>query len=84
MLSYVEIKNSIHLQGIGRCAAIPAQEIKVGMLISWNCSPNGHAVESIKEVSEHFIEIVEKDRNTQVISTRRLRKDRLVAAEFCK
>jgi hypothetical protein len=74
------MSNTIHLQGIGRVPAKPASELKVGDILSWNCSPNGYVVVSVRDVSPKFIEIVEKNRSTEEEFTRRLKKDRLVAA----
>lgn len=70
----------IHLQGIGKVPAIKAAELTVGILLSWNYSWNGYQVISIREVSRQFIEIVERCVETGAESTRRLKKDRLVAA----
>lgn len=85
MLSdYNKANRKMHLQGIGLCDAIPANELKVGMYLSWNCSPNGYVVESIREATPKFLEIVEKSRETGKTNARRLKKDRLVVAEMPK
>jgi hypothetical protein len=74
-------ENSIHLQGIGRVPAIPARDIKPGMILSWNASPRAYEVISIKDVSHHFVEVKERNRSTGQEFTRKLKKSRLVAAE---
>jgi hypothetical protein len=87
LLSMNEIlrrRGLIHLQGIGNVRAIPARELKPGMLLSWNYSPNGYEVASVREVSPNFIEIVERNRESGKETPRRLKKDRLVAAEAPK
>lgn len=72
---------TIHLQGVGRVPAIPARDLKIGMRLSWNYSYRGYRVTYISDLSKEYIEIEEKSVETGVVSKRRLKKDRLVAAE---
>ena len=72
----------IHLQGIGEVEAIPAEEVKPGMLISWNYSPNGYEVVKIEKATPCFFALTERDVKTGETYLRRLKAGRLVAAEF--
>jgi len=72
--------DSIHLQGIGRVPAIPARDLRPGMLLSWNYSWRAYKVESVKDASPMFMEVVETNVQTGRQSKRRLKKNRLVAA----
>ena len=74
----------IHLQGIGKVEAIPAEEVKAGMLVSWNYSPNGYEVVSIERATTCFLNMTERDVKTGETYLRRVRIGRLVAAEFPK
>ena len=80
-MAHLSGSDSIRLQGIGWARAIPASELEVGMLLSWNYSPLGYEVISVRNVSRMFVELVERNRENGNEYTRRLKKDRLVAAE---
>lgn len=72
---------TIHLQGIGRQPAIPACELQVGDLLSWNYTYRGYKVVAINlDRSPKYLEISEQNVQSGKITTRRLLKDRLVAA----
>jgi hypothetical protein len=73
--------STIHLQGIGLCKAVEAQNLKPGMLLSWNHAPLAYEVIKIEEASEQFIWLTEKNRTTGNIFKRKLKKTRLVAAK---
>ena len=71
---------TIHLQGIGRCHAIPAERLEPGMVLSWNYSPLAYEVVSVKFTSLHYMQVVERNIETGVEYTRKLKRDRLVVA----
>lgn len=75
-------QQTIQLQGIGRVAAIPASQLVPGMLLSWNYTPLGFEVVSVREKSPQFLEIVERDRKTLRELNRTIKKTKLVAARF--
>ena len=64
----------------GDFAGIPAADLRPGMLLSWNYSPKGYEVVAVRPISANFIEIDEKNRSTGKITSRRLKKTRLVVA----
>lgn len=72
---------SIHLQTIGQVPAKPASEVKPGDILSWNQAPRAYVAVSVRPVSAQFVELVEQNLKTGQTFTRRLRKDKLVAAE---
>lgn len=49
------MKNTIHLQGIGDCPAVPASEIKIGDFLMWNYGGILEVRELVKE-TPHFRE----------------------------
>lgn len=69
---------TLHLQGIGRCPAILASDVKVGDITSWNYSPQAYEVTSVERASAKFLAIVERDRKTGKSYTRRIKLDRLI------
>ena len=71
----------IHLQMIGQVPAKPASEVKPGDILSWNQSHRTHVAVSVRQVSPKFVELTEKNLKTGQTYTRRLGKDKLVAAE---
>lgn len=75
------MSNTIHLQGLGDLPAILASDLRVGMKLSWNYSYCGYEVVSIEEASAKFLKVVERNVKTGQEFTRRLKKDRLVAAK---
>lgn len=68
------------LQGIGLCAAIPAEQLEPGMLLSWNYSPLSYEVVSVELTTPHYMQIVERNVETGHEHTRKLKRTRLVAA----
>jgi hypothetical protein len=76
------MSQSIHLQGIGRCSAIRASELRVGTILSWNYAPSGYQVVSIAPKGQKSLTIVERNRDTGEESARVVRRDRLVAAHW--
>lgn len=71
----------VHLQMIGQVPAKPASEVKPGDILSWNQSHRTHVAVSVRQVSPKFVELTEKNIKTGQTFTRRLGKDKLVAAE---
>ena len=71
---------TIHLQGLGEVPAIPARELKPGMLTCWNQSWKEWRVVSVEEASAKFLRVVEEKISDGKRYERRLAKDRLVAA----
>lgn len=76
------MKKTIWLQSLGECSAIPSEEIKPGMLVSWNYAFQEYEVVSIRPVSKCFFEMVERNIKTGTEYKRRLKRGRLVAAQF--
>ena len=70
---------SIQLQHIGRVAAIPAGNLKVGMRLMWNFGSMSDVV-SIDRETAKSIWITEKSDRTGNLFSRRFAKTRLVAA----
>lgn len=72
----------IQLQGLGWVPAIPAGDLEIGDILSWNNAPDSMEVTGIKEASEHYVVInmVYRDDPTGKVWSRRLKKDRLVGA----
>ena len=71
----------VHLQSVGPVRAMTAAEFSPGDVCAWNFAQLS-LVKEIREVSACFLEftLVSKDRNgAEVTSTRKLKKDRLVA-----
>jgi len=75
---------TIHLQGLGEVPAIPARDLKPGMLVSWNQSWQEYRIVSVAEASPRFLEVVEERIADGHRYARRMAKDRLVAAAFPK
>jgi hypothetical protein len=75
--------DSIHLQSVGRVAAIPAFQLEVGMRLMWN-GGSTYDVIRIHDVSPAFLEITERDTRTGKNYIRRLKKTRLVAGYWPK
>lgn len=75
--------DSMHLQSVGRVAAIPASQLAVGMRLMWN-GGSTYDVVSITDVSPAFLEIIECETRTGEEYTRRLKKSRLVAGYWSK
>lgn len=75
---------TIQLQGIGRVNAIPASDLTPGMLLSWNYFPLCYEVVKIEECSDQYLILTERCRKTGHTFSRRMKKDRLVAASAAK
>lgn len=74
----------VRLQGIGVCEGIPAERLEPGMLLSWNYSPCGYEVVRIDSISPCYLLLTERNRDTGQQSQRRLKRDRLVVADWPK
>lgn len=70
---------TIQLQGIGSLPGFPASTLRPGDILSWNYSYHEYRVLRVRDKSPQFLEIDEQNVKTGVVSTRRLKKDRLVA-----
>ena len=77
-------RGAIHLQGLGRCNAIPARHLKPGMLISWNYTPIGYVCVSFDQVSPKFGILIERNLTTGDVSKRRLGLDRWVSVSYAR
>lgn len=75
--AYDRHTKSIHLQGIGRVHAKPAQEFKVGEKMGWNYGSTSKVI-GVKKVTKKFIVFRLQTKDGSVWE-RRLKKDRMVA-----
>jgi hypothetical protein len=75
-------ERTLHLQGIGRVAAVEAQDLKPGMILSWNYAPAKYMVLSVRSISAHYVELTEANRVTGEVSRRRLKKTSLIGASW--
>lgn len=73
-----ELGPTMHLQGIGRVAAIPASDVKRGMTITWNYGTTSTVASSVRK-SDRSQEIVEEYADGTRY-TRLFRVERLIAA----
>lgn len=72
--------NTVHLQGLGTYSAIPAADLRIGHILSWNYSPCGYEVVAIVDASPKFLKVTERNRKTGAETVRRINKATLVAA----
>ncbi|RMB04984.1 hypothetical protein BXY39_2559 [Eilatimonas milleporae] len=79
-MRYRHPDKTIHPQGIGKLPAIPAGDLKVGDILSWNNAPDACTITRIVRETEKSIWIIERERKTGKDYKRRLPKKRLVAA----
>ncbi len=75
-------ERTIHLQGIGRVPAVEAQDLRPGMILSWNDAPAEFKVISVRPLSSQYVELTEASRVTGEVFRRRLKKTRLVGASW--
>lgn len=74
-------QKSIHLQGIGRFTAKPAEELKAGDVMVWNFGYTS-TVLAAEQRTPKTITVLEKDNGSGKEGTRRFRVGRLVAVEM--
>lgn len=73
------MKQTIHLQGIGKVTAKPVFDIKVGDVLSWNYAPDCSEVVAIEECGSKSVNLTERYFKDGKEYTRRFTKTRLVA-----
>lgn len=71
---------SIHLQGLGEVPGKPAEELRVGDMVSWNNSPLAARIEAIVRTSDHSIWVIERYADGREFK-RRFKRSRVVPAE---
>lgn len=72
--------NTIHLQGIGKSSAKPAQELQPGEVVIWNYGWKSTVI-SIREVSPSYLMVTLRSHYDQKEYQRRMKKIRLVGIE---
>ncbi|MFJ9188731.1 hypothetical protein ACIRQO_37485 [Streptomyces anulatus] len=77
MSKEIDAAQTIHLQGIGRHAAVPAVDLTAGDTLVWNFGETTE-VDEVVEVSPQFVRVTERNRDGGT-TERRLKKTRLVA-----
>ena len=70
--------NTLHLQGIGKVAAKPAGEIRVGDTLTWNYGYR-YTVTAVESCGSKSVKVTERSATGQQY-TRRMLRTRLVAA----
>lgn len=73
------VEGHIHLQGIGQHPAIPARDLKPGMVTVWNYGGRYEVVSIEMQPSGKTLTSVLKDCKTGTLWPRKFRPERLVA-----
>ena len=73
-------KNTIELQGLGTLAAMPAAQIAIGDLLSFNYQPMAYSVTAVFPAGKTQVSVSMRKIDTGVEYTRRFKATALVAA----
>lgn len=76
--------NTIHLQALGSVSAIFAEEVRPGMLLSWNYAYQEYECVSCEQVSACFFLLTERSLKDGKEYSRRIKRGRLIAAAWPK
>ena len=78
MNSATQTASSIHLQSVGECSAKPASEFTPGEKMMWNFGYTSTVV-AVEDTSRCFLTFILKGDESGLLSSRRMKKSRLVA-----
>jgi hypothetical protein len=72
--------NTVHLQGLGTFPGIAAGELKIGQTVVWNFGYES-LVSAVEPCGAKSVKVTLFERKSQMVSTRRFLKSRLVAVK---